>query len=88
MKKCGLSRTDMFEIVEMIARTASNTTLEWLNFAENSCFQCGLDDSKFFKLMLDQLPNLKDFRWSYESEEPTPAVICDYLGFLGSKTSL
>ena len=78
----------MFEIVEMLANSASNTTLEWLNFAENSCSQCGLDDSKFFKLMLETLPNLKDFRWSYYAEEPTPAVICDYLSFLGSKTSL
>ena len=78
----------MFEIVGMISRTASNTTLEWLNFAENSCFECGLDNSKFFKLMLETLPNLKDFRWSYYAEEPTPAVICNYLSFLGSKISL
>jgi len=42
----------MYEIVEMIAKTAANMSLEWLNFSENSCFQCGLDDSKFFKLML------------------------------------
>jgi len=78
----------MYEIVEMLANTASNTTLEWLNFAENSCFQCGLDDSKFFRLMLEKLPNLKDFRWSYYAHEPKPAVVCDYLCFLGLKTSL
>ena len=42
----------MYEIVEMIAKTAANMSLEWLNFSENACFQCGLDDSKFFKLML------------------------------------
>ena len=65
----------MYEIVEMIAKTDANRSLEWLNFSENSCFQCGLDDSKFFTLMLAELPNLKDFRWCYYAEEPKPAVI-------------
>ncbi len=38
LKKCGLTRTHMYEIVEMIAETAANRSLEWLNFSENSCF--------------------------------------------------
>ncbi len=38
--------------------------------------------------MLAKLPNLKDLRWCYYAEEPSPVVISEYLEFLGSKASL
>ena len=88
LNKCHFTRTQMFEIVSIIGETKANESLEMLDLSKNSCSSCNQDDSTFLNLMLDKLPNLKDFRWSYYSEEPSPHFLNLYFNFLGDKTSL
>ena len=38
LKKCNFTRTQMYDIVEMIGKTSANDSLELLNFSENACF--------------------------------------------------
>lgn len=88
LNKCSFTRTQMFEIVEMIGETKANDSLEMLDMSQNSCSKCNQDDSTFFKLMLAKLPKLKDFRFCYYAEEPSPDFFNLYFNFLGSKTSM